>query len=256
LEGGELGESLFSVSGYGCAGASRWLPLSESATVLARRPLNEYACGHLLWPEQSWQPRLCRWSRAETQGIPTACGQFGLPGLAMRDALSRTPTAPDFGSSCPSFPGVRPNLRAKPFLRWAGSKRKQLTRLAQFWTDSHRRYIEPFAGSACLFFELMVVAASKRAQTEIGNRTDVQLMAHYNLTDGDNLFSDKCLHYSDDEKNTILSYCNEHFPDKPKGYGDCGLIFVMHHDCPNNSIPILHSHNKNKWHPLFPRASP
>jgi len=47
-----------------------------------------------------------------------------------------------------------PIQRAKPFLRWAGSKRKQLPRLIQFWSDSHLRYIEPFAGSACLFFEV------------------------------------------------------------------------------------------------------
>lgn len=44
--------------------------------------------------------------------------------------------------------------RSKPFLRWAGSKRKQLTRLKAFWFEHHQRYIEPFAGSACLFFEL------------------------------------------------------------------------------------------------------
>ena len=42
----------------------------------------------------------------------------------------------------------------KPFLRWAGSKRKQLSRLASFWTADHLRYVEPFAGSACLFFDL------------------------------------------------------------------------------------------------------
>lgn len=42
----------------------------------------------------------------------------------------------------------------KPFLRWAGSKRKQLSRLAAFWSAEHKRYVEPFAGSACLFFEL------------------------------------------------------------------------------------------------------
>jgi len=47
-----------------------------------------------------------------------------------------------------------PVARAKPFLRWAGSKRKQLFRLAQLWAPSHMRYVEPFAGSACLFFEL------------------------------------------------------------------------------------------------------
>jgi DNA adenine methylase len=44
--------------------------------------------------------------------------------------------------------------RGKPFLRWAGSKRKQLPRLAPFWSSRHKRYVEPFAGSACLFFRL------------------------------------------------------------------------------------------------------
>lgn len=39
-----------------------------------------------------------------------------------------------------------------PMLRWAGSKRKQLWRLRVFWKPKHRRYIEPFVGSACLFF--------------------------------------------------------------------------------------------------------
>lgn len=43
----------------------------------------------------------------------------------------------------------------KPFLRWAGSKRKLLSRLKPFWrANHHERYIEPFAGSACLFFEI------------------------------------------------------------------------------------------------------
>ena len=52
-------------------------------------------------------------------------------------------------------PGTQvPGQRAKPFLRWAGSKRKQLSRLKMFWRPDHERYVEPFAGSACLFFEL------------------------------------------------------------------------------------------------------
>jgi|SRR5712671_4196475 len=43
----------------------------------------------------------------------------------------------------------------RPFLRWAGSKRKLLGRLKSYWNPNHhQRYIEPFAGSACLFFEL------------------------------------------------------------------------------------------------------
>lgn len=42
----------------------------------------------------------------------------------------------------------------RPFLRWAGSKRKQLNRLSSFWSSNHTRYIEPFCGSACLFFKI------------------------------------------------------------------------------------------------------
>jgi DNA adenine methylase len=41
-----------------------------------------------------------------------------------------------------------------PFLRWAGSKRRLLPILKNFWTKKHKRYVEPFAGSACLFFAL------------------------------------------------------------------------------------------------------
>ena len=50
--------------------------------------------------------------------------------------------------------GAALHTGAKPFLRWAGSKRKQLPRLRPFWSANHSRYIEPFAGSACLFFDL------------------------------------------------------------------------------------------------------
>jgi DNA adenine methylase len=41
---------------------------------------------------------------------------------------------------------------AQPFLRWAGSKRKQLPILSRFWNVDFARYVEPFMGSACLFF--------------------------------------------------------------------------------------------------------
>jgi DNA adenine methylase len=42
----------------------------------------------------------------------------------------------------------------RSFLRWAGSKRKLIPRLVEFWNDNHARYVEPFAGSACLFFAI------------------------------------------------------------------------------------------------------
>ncbi|MCK1315182.1 MULTISPECIES: Dam family site-specific DNA-(adenine-N6)-methyltransferase [unclassified Bradyrhizobium] len=54
----------------------------------------------------------------------------------------------------PLISKLQPAPGAKPFLRWAGSKRKQLSRLSPFWSRNHTGYVEPFAGSACLFFEL------------------------------------------------------------------------------------------------------
>lgn len=44
-------------------------------------------------------------------------------------------------------------------LRWAGSKKKLLPTLSGFWMPHHKRYIEPFVGSACLYFYLAPCAA-------------------------------------------------------------------------------------------------
>lgn len=43
---------------------------------------------------------------------------------------------------------------SQSFLRWAGSKRQLVPILSRFWNDSFDRYVEPFVGSACLFFSL------------------------------------------------------------------------------------------------------
>ncbi|MGH9496676.1 MAG: DNA adenine methylase [Candidatus Sulfotelmatobacter sp.] len=40
------------------------------------------------------------------------------------------------------------------FLRWAGSKRRLIPRLMEVVPPNFDRYVEPFAGSACLFFAL------------------------------------------------------------------------------------------------------
>jgi DNA adenine methylase len=45
-------------------------------------------------------------------------------------------------------------VKCDPILRWAGSKRKLLPELISSVPEKYSRYIEPFAGSACLFFAL------------------------------------------------------------------------------------------------------
>jgi DNA adenine methylase len=46
------------------------------------------------------------------------------------------------------------NMYQRPILRWAGSKRKLLPKLISLSPSSSGRYVEPFAGSAALFFAL------------------------------------------------------------------------------------------------------
>ncbi|WP_419826147.1 DNA adenine methylase [Sphingomonas sp.] len=48
----------------------------------------------------------------------------------------------------------RATTHGPSFLRWAGSKRKSLALLGSSYRDPTRHYVEPFAGSAALFFEL------------------------------------------------------------------------------------------------------
>ena len=43
--------------------------------------------------------------------------------------------------------------QVRPILRWAGSKRQLLPLLSSYWKGAER-YVEPFAGSCCLFYRL------------------------------------------------------------------------------------------------------
>jgi len=66
-------------------------------------------------------------------------------------------------------------------MRWAGSKRQLVPKLSEYWGSGYSRYVEPFAGSAALFFalkpavavlsdlnaELMITYRSTRSQPEL-----------------------------------------------------------------------------------------
>lgn len=45
-------------------------------------------------------------------------------------------------------------ISQRPLLRWAGSKRRVIPKLQEYWDPGYQRYIEPFCGSAALFFSL------------------------------------------------------------------------------------------------------
>jgi DNA adenine methylase len=55
---------------------------------------------------------------------------------------------------------IRTGSHGPSFLRWAGSKRSSLSILGRYYTDGQLRYVEPFAGSAALFFSLKPASAT------------------------------------------------------------------------------------------------
>lgn len=44
--------------------------------------------------------------------------------------------------------------KSNAFLRWAGSKQKLIPELRKYWGSGHNRYLEPFMGSAKLYFSI------------------------------------------------------------------------------------------------------
>lgn len=99
---------------------------------------------------------------------------------------------------------------------------------------------------------LVVVAAYSLAVTRIADETDLEFVPHVLLPEADNVFFSKCRYFSSMEKRALLKICRKADFRNPKGYGDCGLLVVFAHSCPNDSIPVLHKSHRN-WEGLFRR---
>ena len=115
------------------------------------------------------------------------------------------------------------------------------------WTDlfSELLYGEPHT-------YLMLVAATKDAVKVVRDNTEMELLCGTLLDKRHNFFNDDCKWFSKEDKATVLKYCKRANKSKPQGWGDSGLLVVLQHRCPNNSLPILHASNKN-WTGIFPR---
>ena len=74
----------------------------------------------------------------------------------------------------------------KPFLRWAGSKRQLLPELRKYCRNRNTRYIEPFAGSACLYFEI-------EPHTALINDLNKDLIDTYRMVKNDPYLVIECL---------------------------------------------------------------
>lgn len=99
---------------------------------------------------------------------------------------------------------------------------------------------------------LVLVVLGRDARQRISSETPLRVISSVKLKEGDNIFSTRCTHFTRPEKDTLLQYCRRANRRDPKGYGDCGLVIVLAHKTPNNSIPVLHTEHDN-WTALFPR---
>ena len=115
------------------------------------------------------------------------------------------------------------------------------------WRDT---FSELLAGTPRVF--LVPVAATSQAIKRVQDDTDLAVLCRTRFTAADNIFDSACKHFNDAEKQTLLKYCTAADRKHPRGWGDCGLLVIMAHRCPNNAIPILHA-VRAEWTGLFPR---
>jgi hypothetical protein len=99
---------------------------------------------------------------------------------------------------------------------------------------------------------LVLTAATEDAISKITQTTALEVAVKFRIQKNENIFAAVCRRFNDAERAAILPYCRRADGKNPRGYGGCGLLYVLSHKPPNNSIPILHA-NHNGWKGLFPR---
>ena len=99
---------------------------------------------------------------------------------------------------------------------------------------------------------LMLVVATQTALGRIADETNMEPVCATLLSPQDNIFDTKCAHFTQGEKTTILGYCSRADRHQAKGFGEAGLLLVLAHRTPNDTIPILHATDE-EWQGLFPR---
>ncbi|SRR6266436_708685 len=100
---------------------------------------------------------------------------------------------------------------------------------------------------------LVLTAATVEALEKIRASTELEIFSQHEIQKNENVFSTECRRFSTGDRNAILTYCSRADQKNPRGFGDCGLLYVLSHKTPNNSIPVLHA-NHHRWVGLFPRS--
>jgi hypothetical protein len=124
------------------------------------------------------------------------------------------------------------------------------TQVCDAWNNPQTSFGALLAGVGKVY--LIVVAASKVARKRISDETEICLLPAHELKETDNVFSDLCKHFTNEDRVKLVHYGEIADRKIPRGFGDCGFVVVFQHRSPNNTIPILHA-DHSKWTGLFPR---
>jgi hypothetical protein len=99
---------------------------------------------------------------------------------------------------------------------------------------------------------LVLCAITQRALTRVSKETGLRVVSQVVLRDRHDVFHHSSTAFTHAERNRLLEYCRRADPRNPRGFGECGLLLVLGHRTPNNSLPVLHV-NKRNWRGVFPR---
>jgi hypothetical protein len=99
---------------------------------------------------------------------------------------------------------------------------------------------------------LILCAITRSAQDRILAKTGMRVISPIVLQNQHNVFHNSFNSFNAAEKARLNEYCSRADSRNPRGYGGCGLLLVLAHRTPNNSLPILHV-NRPRWRGIFPR---
>jgi hypothetical protein len=99
---------------------------------------------------------------------------------------------------------------------------------------------------------LLLSALTGLAKETIEAATSFRIVCNRLLGAECAVFDEQNSNFSVAEKSVIERYCRIADPAYPRGVGNLGIVFILHHKSANNCLPILHI-NKPYWRGLFPR---
>ena len=127
----------------------------------------------------------------------------------------------------------------------------------RFWDDDPS--IQKLRGSdPTIDFYYLVLLAMEQGIRNVEDNTDFCVIPAQIFSGRYRVFSDKSIILPEDIRSVAKDICKgygEILEDEihALGYKNSQALIGMHHNIPNNTLPIIWS--KNGWHPIFPRTT-